>query len=270
MHAAIVHSVRFSWPGTGYSDLSVYILVMSEAEIWKPIPGHDGYEVSSLGRVRSFKTRDADGGRTGPWRIGTTPHVLAPNIIQGYCSVKLTGGQPMRVHRLVLLAFAGPCPDGMEGCHFPDHNRQNNRLDNLRWDTRLENNRDTCRLGRHRVPRGSGHACAKLTEESVRGILAYLALGFHYAETAAVFGVSTPNVAAIALRKTWRHVESDPQATSKNRRLSEGTKSAIRGMLTEGASYSQVIARHRVGIGTVHAIKHGISRRKAQPGASEM
>ena len=38
------------------------------------------------------------------------------------------------VHRLVLITFVGPCPEGMECCH-KDDNPLNNRLENLRWDT---------------------------------------------------------------------------------------------------------------------------------------
>ena len=49
------------------------------------------------------------------------------------------------VHVLVLLAFIGPCPEGMEGCHYPDTNKANNRLSNLRWDTHAENMKDKYR-----------------------------------------------------------------------------------------------------------------------------
>ena len=52
------------------------------------------------------------------------------------------------IHRLVLLAFEGPEPDGMEVCHT-DGNPANNRLDNLRWGTRGDNLRDRVRHGTH-------------------------------------------------------------------------------------------------------------------------
>src|SRR5690242_16611852 len=35
-------------------------------------------------------------------------------------------------HRIVLMAFVGPCPEGMETSHFPDRDPANNRLENLR------------------------------------------------------------------------------------------------------------------------------------------
>lgn len=52
------------------------------------------------------------------------------------------------VHRLVLEAFVGPCPDGMVACHWDD-NPENNHLNNLRWDTESSNQRDKVRNGRH-------------------------------------------------------------------------------------------------------------------------
>ena len=51
------------------------------------------------------------------------------------------------VHRLVLLAFIGPCPSGMEGLHADDM-PSNNTLSNLRWGTREQNHEDRKRNGR--------------------------------------------------------------------------------------------------------------------------
>lgn len=43
------------------------------------------------------------------------------------------------VHRIVATAFHGPCPSSEYVVDHIDTNRQNNRADNLRWVTRLEN-----------------------------------------------------------------------------------------------------------------------------------
>src|SRR6185312_7030300 len=66
-----------------------------------------------------------------------------PNAL-GYIMVSLfkDGSQFVRyAHRLVLEAFVGPCPDGMECCHN-DGNPANNRVENLRWDTTSANQLD--------------------------------------------------------------------------------------------------------------------------------
>ena len=52
------------------------------------------------------------------------------------------------IHRLVLEAFVGPCPNGAEGCHWDD-NPLNNNLENLRWDTRSANRQDAVRNKHH-------------------------------------------------------------------------------------------------------------------------
>jgi hypothetical protein len=52
------------------------------------------------------------------------------------------------VHSLVLTAFVGPKPDGMECCHRNgDH--EDNTVGNLRWDTKSENMLDRVRHGTH-------------------------------------------------------------------------------------------------------------------------
>jgi len=120
---------------------------MSTSEQWKPIAGYEGYyQVSDLGRVRSMARVIPEprwGARRQPAKIHN------PWLSHGYPNVTLHRDgirQTRIVHRLVLEAFVGPCPEGMEGCHN-DGNPRNNRLDNLRWDTPLANNLDVIRHG---------------------------------------------------------------------------------------------------------------------------
>ncbi len=106
-----------------------------DIENWKPIAGYEGlYEVSDMGNVRSIRRN-----------LIKSP---AAND-RGYFHVGLHSGakqQRLYVHRLVLEAFVGPCPAGMEGCHN-DGDRANNRLDNLRWDTSKNNHADRLEHG---------------------------------------------------------------------------------------------------------------------------
>lgn len=118
----------------------------TEPENWKPVPGYeDLYEVSSLGRVRSL-------GRVDPLGRNVAPRVMKPAVRRdGYGAVALwRDGVKVQwlVHRLVLTAFVGECPPSLEGCHN-DGNPRNNRLDNLRWDTRSENQLDRVKHGTH-------------------------------------------------------------------------------------------------------------------------
>ena len=117
-----------------------------QIERWRPVPGYEGsYEVSDLGRVRSLDRRD---GR-GHVRRGK---LLAPRTTtRNHRSVALYRDcvrADVQVHHLVLEAFVGPRPDGLEGCHWND-DPTDNRLVNLRWDTRSQNTADSVRNGTH-------------------------------------------------------------------------------------------------------------------------
>jgi hypothetical protein len=118
------------------------------AEQWAPIYGHEAaYEVSDLGRVRSLN-------RVIQRRDGTPYPVrgqmMRTHLKDGYPAVSLNGGKRrgVRIHVLVLEAFAGPRPEGMEACHN-NGNSTDCRLTNLRWDTVSENRRDLIRHGTH-------------------------------------------------------------------------------------------------------------------------
>jgi hypothetical protein len=114
------------------------------AATWKPVPGCPGYEASDEGQVRSID-RAGPGGRT---YLGT---VLATRVSNsGYQLVDLRDAQGARrtrtVHRVVLEAFRGPCPPGLECRHLNDE-PADNRLANLAWGTKTENAQDKFRLG---------------------------------------------------------------------------------------------------------------------------
>lgn len=103
---------------------------------WAP-----GYRVSRFGVVESQHWRK---GVTGAWKVlKVKPQrggYLAVNLyIDGKCSTQ-------KIHQLVLLAFVGSCPEGMECCH-KDGNPANNELSNLRWDTKKANAADWAELG---------------------------------------------------------------------------------------------------------------------------
>jgi len=137
-------------------------------EIWKQIPGYGlHYEASSLGRIRvKDRTIIKNHSRTGhPTKYKYKSKVLSPskNDKWGHTSVTLgVDGTDygVSVHQLVLLAFHGERPDGMEACHN-NGIASDNGPSNLRWDTHLANNRD--RLNHGTYKRGEDHQMSKLS-----------------------------------------------------------------------------------------------------------
>lgn len=168
-----------------------------------PVDGFPGYEIGSDGTYRSQK---AAPGR--PRLRGDQWHVMKGHDNgQGYLVANLyrDGRRHVRyVHRLVLEAFVGPCPDGMEACHDPDRDTTNNRLDNLRWDTRKENHRDKAVHGT--LLRGSGIVGSKLDENAVIDIRRLCDRGVCQREIAEMYGVGQTLVSLIKHRKVWQHV----------------------------------------------------------------
>lgn len=120
------------------------------SEIWKAIPNWEGmYEVSDQGRVKSLARAVTKG--SGSRKICT--RILSLSVKKtGYVQVNLSrNGRDhlFHVHRLVTLAFIGPCPEGQEVRHL-DTDRTNNRLDNLTYGTASENYYDFVKAGRKR------------------------------------------------------------------------------------------------------------------------
>ena len=124
-------------------------------EKWKKVPAITlksgkkykpyGYEVSNLGRVRSYKNKYGYGKR----KLLPTPTIIngrldGPGYIQYMLSDKNGVRKNVRGHILVAFAFLGRRKKGMQICHYDDL-KTNNRLDNLRYDTVSNNRKDMYR-----------------------------------------------------------------------------------------------------------------------------
>lgn len=119
-------------------------------ERWLPVVGYEGsYEVSDQGRVRGL-ARLVDNGRGGLYPVKGA--VLRPAVHKtGYMNVSLSlcgNSKTYRLHRLVMRAFVGQVPEGMEVCH-ENGDALDNRLANLRYDTHSANMFDAIRQGTH-------------------------------------------------------------------------------------------------------------------------
>ena len=166
-------------------------------ERWLPVVGYEGYyEVSDHGRVK----RMARGPATWPGRI------LKGSIKREYPSVALYRDAERReysVHRLVMAAFVGPCPEGNEVNH-KDGIKANSYVGNLEYVTRSENVIHAVSIGTKRGMRGEKHPLAKLTEDDVRDIRKLLQIKtVAQARIAEQFGVSYQTISYIASGKTW-------------------------------------------------------------------
>ena len=119
-------------------------------ERWKDITGFEGlYQVSDLGRVRSV-SRVIPHKRFGTWKVRGRILRLRSSGRCGHLKVNLHKdghGWSARVHRLVLVAFVGPCPEGKECLHGPA-GVSDNSIPNLKWGTRSENQLDKHRRDR--------------------------------------------------------------------------------------------------------------------------
>jgi hypothetical protein len=178
----------------------------TEREEWRPIPGFPGYEASDLGRVRSWRVIGS-ATRTAP-----APRILilSPNSPRGYLSFSPRRADGARVtttvHVAVMLAFVGPPPEGMEVCHGPDPSPANNRLGNLRYDTRKGNLADRERHGTLTTGRKNGQA--KLTDPAVREMARLRGEGETYEAIGRRFGVTTSVAWKAVTGVTWKHLHA--------------------------------------------------------------
>lgn len=126
-----------------------------QIEIWKTIPNYEGYMASNLGRIKSVNRLSSSGRKIKGKILKTTTKQ------DGYVQVSLCKNghdKHFFVHRLVMLAFVGECPEKMQVNHI-DENKHNNCLSNLEYITPVDN----CNFGtrNNRISLSSKHPKTK-------------------------------------------------------------------------------------------------------------
>ncbi len=140
--------------------------------------------------------------KKGKWRKLSTPYWGNYRIITLCYQMH---SQMFRLSCLMLLAFKGPRPEGMLGCHN-DGDTDNNWITNLRWDTPSENCRDMRKHGT--APIGVNNPRAKVTEDDVRKMREMYETGnYSQSKLGEIFGLDQTTVSGIIMRVSWKNVK---------------------------------------------------------------
>lgn len=150
-------------------------------EEWKPILGFEGYEISTLGRVKSLRKGN--------------PKILKSHIVgAGYLKNELMQNDIPHlryVHRLVAQAFIPNVDNKPEANHL-DGDKTNNHVNNLEWVTHEEN--------------GQHGKVAKLNGIIIKTIREAMYCGWTRKDLAKHYNVTTVTIGNIVNRKTWKNI----------------------------------------------------------------
>lgn len=179
-------------------------------QMWRDIPGWIGfYQVSRCGEVRSLTRTQLMNDPKGRLRPRTfTGRILkCTRSKKGYPMVSFTAPNKKRhhayVHDLVLFAWRGPKPVGLE-CRHKNGIPCDNRLANLRYGTRKSNAHDRRLHGKPYIC-GEQIGVSKLTNKQVRWIKRNSGL-FSRRKMAAKLGVTHATISRIVRGEGWVHI----------------------------------------------------------------
>jgi hypothetical protein len=163
------------------------------------IPSAIGYAATRDGQIISYH-------RLEPFALKDAAHP------QGYRKVQVKTAEGIKnrlVHRLVLEAWVGPCPEGCVTNH-KNGNKADNRLENLEYCTQSQNMAHSYANGLSPKPPimyGEQINRAVLTAQQVLEMRAETDREEGYTHRmAAKYGVTPATVSKVLLRRTWKHV----------------------------------------------------------------
>lgn len=159
-------------------------------EIWTKAFENDSYEVSNLGRVKSFNKQKK--------KKDFQFQILKPVLNKrGYHMINI-GGKLQKLCRLILKSFTS---DSNLQVNHKNGIKTDDRLENLEWCTASENILHAYRT--NLMNRGSRHHKSKLSEKQVKEIFQDKRSERIIAKD---YGVSQINVNRIKRKIIWAHI----------------------------------------------------------------
>jgi hypothetical protein len=183
-------------------------------EVWKKIPRFNNeYEISSLGKIRSLKAVII---RSNGKPYTRKSKVLKPDTKHsGYCIGAVRVNKKMmsyKIHRLVAEMFI-PNPEKKPTVNHINGVKSDNRVENLEWNTMLENVRHAHENGHTNVLAGENVGNSVATEKQVLEIRKYVKkqrdIGnarYGRQKLCDRMGLSVSCVKDIILGRSWKHL----------------------------------------------------------------
>lgn len=185
---------------------------------YRLIAGFEHYRVGDDGSIWCNRRRGCPGVKgpiTEEWR-----QLNPRSNDSGHKTVTLGRNNHRFVHRLILEAFVGPCPEGMQ-CLHGNGNPEDNRLTNLRWGTPSDNYYDSLKHGTATFQKGVKHPQAVLTDEIAREIVALHKQGYLQRDIADRFKLNKTTVSSVLSGRSWSYATGiihTPNITARKRK----------------------------------------------------
>lgn len=208
-------------------------------ELWTSVPTYENlYEVSNLGRVRSFHKQKLT--------------YLNPSTnTDGYYFVALYKNKihkSYKIHRLVACSFLGKPLDCDDVVNHINGIKIDNRLSNLEFASIKENVIHALKTGLIKT---------KLTHNQVRDIRELLEKNeLSISEISRMYGVSRQTISGIKDNKTYQYYDTPLPKSKKNSKLTERQIVEIRDLLLKNElSQKQISEIYGVGQSAISKIK---------------
>ena len=168
-------------------------IIKRNTEIWKEVKGYPDYQISNMGRVKSFKNNSSK----------LLKMVEGSN---GYSRITLQNEKSFnfRIHILIISHFGIPKPSPIHQCNHKDGDKSNNWNTNLEWMTPKQNNQHARATGLNNQY-GANQLFAKLTDKIVKKIRkSYGDYSQEY--LGKLYRVSQSVISNVVNNQAWKHV----------------------------------------------------------------
>jgi hypothetical protein len=166
-----------------------------DMKTYKPIPEWEAYSISKCGEV--IRMQSAKGAKI--YRVlKQQKHKTRPYLmVRLHCNGK---SKTFDIHRLVALTYLGEIPKHLNVCHL-NGNPKDNRVENLRIDTRQSNEKDKVLHGTSN--RGAKNGMNKHDEQTIVAIKHLLKNGKSCNEISKIYEIPSSQIRNIKNGYKW-------------------------------------------------------------------